>query len=166
MRVSIIAAMSENGVIGRDNQIPWHLPQDMQHFRRVTNGFPVLMGRKTWESLPENCRPLQNRRNVVLSRCPGFIADGAETVQSLVQALALLEHEERVFVIGGEQIYVEVLAHDIVDEIYLTKILAEFEGTSYFPCEYSCNFKLIECSDVITEHSGLEFVFKRFVRRR
>ena len=130
-RISLIAAVARNGVIGHGNQLLWRLPEDMRHFRSVTSGAPVIMGRSTWDSLPERFRPLPGRRNLVLTRQPHWTAPGAEAVQDLDQALALAGDAPRVFVIGGAQVY--ALALDRADELLLTEIDRDFDGDVRFP---------------------------------
>ena len=133
MQIVLIAGVARNGVIGRDNRLLWKLPEDLKHFRAVTMGAPVIMGRKTWESLPERFRPLPGRHNIVLSRHAGFDAAGASVAASLDDAIALARRAaaERVFVIGGGQIYREALPH--ADELVLTEIEREFDGDAHFP---------------------------------
>jgi dihydrofolate reductase len=130
-QVVLIAAVARNGVIGRDNALLWHLPEDMRHFRRITTGHAVLMGRKTWDSLPERFRPLPGRRNLVLSRQPGWQAPGAEAVGSLPAALQALSGTDRVFVIGGAEIYAAALP--LADELILTELHRDYEGNARFP---------------------------------
>ncbi len=103
--VGLVWAQSTSGVIGRGGDIPWDVPEDLSRFKEVTVGHPVIMGRRTWESLPAKVRPLPGRRNVVLSRDTGFVADGARVVGSIEAALALGDGEPQAWVIGGEQIY-------------------------------------------------------------
>src|SRR5512137_2139825 len=103
--LSLIAVVARNRAIGRDNALLWHLPEDLRHFREVTRGKPVIMGRKTWESLPAAFRPLPGRRNVVVSRNADYVATGAECAASLDAALRLCADADEAFVIGGEQIY-------------------------------------------------------------
>lgn len=129
--VALIAAVARNGVIGNGRDLVWRLPEDMRHFRSVTMGAPVIMGRNTWESLPERFRPLPGRRNVVLSRQPDWAAPGAEVAHDLEQALALVADADRVFVIGGAQVY--ALALPRADELVLTEIDRDFEGDTRFP---------------------------------
>ena len=129
--VALIAAVARNRVIGANNALLWHLPEDMAHFRRSTAGCAVIMGRKTWESLPERFRPLPGRRNLVLSRQPGWQAPGAEVFSTLDEALSQVADQRRVFVIGGEQIY--ALALPMADELWLTEIDQDFAGDAYFP---------------------------------
>ncbi len=131
MTLSLIAAVARNGVIGRGNELAWRLPEDQQHFRRTTLGAPVIMGRSTWDSLPARFRPLPGRRNIVLTRQPGWHAAGAEVVHDLDQALARVADAERAFVIGGAQVY--ALALPRADELVLTEIERDAEGDVRFP---------------------------------
>ena len=127
----LIAAVARNGVIGRGNALVFHDPADQRHFRQVTMGCPVVMGRKTWESLPPRFRPLPGRRNVVLTRSSGLRFDGAETATSLDQALALLGDAPGIFVIGGAQLYAQALP--LAHTLMLTEIDADLEGDTFFP---------------------------------
>jgi len=129
--VSLLAAVAHKGVIGREGDIPWRLPEDVEHFKSLTTGHAVVMGRRTWDSLPERFRPLPGRRNVVVTRNPEWRADGAERAGSLEEALALLADEPRVFVIGGAEIYAAALPH--ADELVLTEIDMGVEGDTFFP---------------------------------
>jgi len=129
--VALVAAVARGGVIGRDGRLPWRLPEDMAHFREVTLGHPVVMGRRTWESLPESFRPLPGRRNVVVSRNEAWTAEGAERAVSLDAALEVLTHEERVSVIGGGQLFAEALP--AAAELLLTELDLEVEGDTFFP---------------------------------
>jgi dihydrofolate reductase len=129
--IVLIAAVARNRVIGRDNQLLWHVPEDMAHFKALTQGHTVLMGRKTWESLPARFRPLPGRRNIVVSRQPGYAAPGAELAPSLDVALALVAEVETVFVIGGADIYRQALA--LADCLELTELDLEPEGDARFP---------------------------------
>jgi dihydrofolate reductase len=127
----MIYARSRNGVIGKQGQLPWHLPEDLAHFKRTTLGQPVLMGRVTWESLPEKFRPLPGRSNVVVSRQPSFLASGAQVVVSLEAAMALFPPAEVIWLIGGAQLYAQGLS--IASEIVVTEIDADYEGDAYAP---------------------------------
>jgi dihydrofolate reductase len=126
--IALIAAVARNGTIGRDNALPWRLRADLAHFRAVTIGHPVLMGRKTWESL---VKPLPGRRNLVLTRQPGYRAQGAEVFTSEDEALAALEGVPRVFVIGGAEIYRILLQK--ADTLFLTEVAADVAGDASFP---------------------------------
>ncbi len=131
MTVSLIAAVARGGVIGRDGTIPWHLPEDVAHFKDLTTGHAVVMGRKTWDSLPDRFRPLPGRRNVVVTRTPEWFAPGAERVASIREALELLSNAEHVYVIGGAEIYAAALP--FADELVLTEIDLAVEGDTRFP---------------------------------
>lgn len=126
--ISIIVARSRNHVIGRDNQMPWKISADLQFFKRVTMGFPVIMGRKTWESIG---RPLPGRRNIVISRNADLTLIGAEVAGSLDEALDRLSESPRVFVIGGEQLFKQ--AFDKTDRLYITEIDLDIDdGDTFF----------------------------------
>lgn len=126
--ISIIVAVAENGVIGGGNQMPWHISEDLRRFRAITTGHPVVMGRKTFESLG---RPLPNRTNVVITRNPAFEAEGATVVGSLDEALARFPAGEEVFVIGGGEIYRQAMP--LADRLYVTHIGMPFDGDTHFP---------------------------------
>ncbi len=149
MKLSLIAAVARNGVIGHDNGLLWHLPEDLRHFKRTTLGAPVIMGRKTWDSLPAKFRPLPGRRNVVLTRDPLWHAPGAERAGSLEAAAALLEDVPVAYVIGGAEIYSQALP--LADELVLTEIDRDFEGDTRFPDWPRDSF--VECSRE-TAHAG------------
>lgn len=128
MEVVLIAAVARNGAIGRGGTMPWHLPADLKRFKRTTLGAPMVMGRRTWDSIG---RPLPGRRSIVVTRNPGWRAEGAETAGSLSAALALAGPVPQVFVIGGAQIYAEALP--LADRLELTEIDADVEGDTFFP---------------------------------
>ena len=129
--LGLIWARARNGVIGRDNAMPWHLPEDLAHFKATTLGCPVIMGRKTWDSLPPRFRPLPGRRNVVVTRQDDWHADGAERAASLEQALASCADSPRVWVTGGAELYRLALPH--ADIVEVTVIDQDFEGDAYAP---------------------------------
>ena len=128
MRLSIIVAMDDNQLIGKNNDLPWHLPADLGYFKRVTTGKTVLMGRKTYESIG---RPLPNRRNIVISRNSAFEAPGCEVVEGIDQALALTQDDIEVMIMGGASFYEQMLPQ--ADRLYITQIEGSFEGDAYFP---------------------------------
>ena len=128
--LTLIAAVARNGVIGKDHRLPWHLPADLKHFKELTTGRAVIMGRKTWESLPEKFRPLPDRRNIVVTRNAGYRAEGAVVVTSLPAALATAQSDEP-FVIGGAELYAAALP--LADRLQLTEIDAAFDGDTRFP---------------------------------
>ena len=125
--VSIIVSVAKNGVIGDKNSLLWHISEDLRFLKRTTSGHPVIMGRKTYESLG---RPLPNRTNVVISRTTTAI-EGCTVARSLEEAVAMFPHDEEIFIIGGAQIY--ALALDIADRIYITRVEHEYEGDTSFP---------------------------------
>ena len=128
MRLSMIAAMADNRVIGKDNKMPWHLPADLQWFKQTTLGCPILMGRKTYESIG---RPLPGRLNIILSRNKNLEIEGCTVVNSLDDALDAAKGFEEVFITGGAHLYEKFLAD--ADRLYLTLIDGKFEGDTFFP---------------------------------
>lgn len=128
MKVAMIVAAAANGVIGGGNKMLWHVPEDFAHFKKTTMGHPIIMGRKTWESIG---RPLPGRKNVVITRQADYAAAGAEVVPSLEAALNAVEGVDTVFVIGGGEVYRQALP--LAEEVWLTKIGADFEGDTTFP---------------------------------
>ncbi len=134
MRKALMVAMARNRVIGRNNKLPWYLPEDLRYFKQVTLGKPIIMGRKTHESIG---RPLPGRLNLVITRDAQWHSDGVSVVHSLEQALEQAQHQalidgcEEVVIIGGSQIYTEALP--VVDRLYITEVHAEVEGDTLFP---------------------------------
>lgn len=130
--IVIVAAVARNGVIGRDNALPWHLPEDLKHFKALTMGHAVIMGRKTWESLPPKFRPLPGRQNIVVTRDPTYKAEGAAVAHSLDEAVKLGADEAAPqFVIGGAELYAHALPR--AQRLELTEIDAAFDGDAFFP---------------------------------
>jgi dihydrofolate reductase len=129
--ISLIAVVSRNRAIGRSQRLLWHLPEDLRHFRATTGGKPVIMGRKTWESLPEAFRPLPDRHNIVVSRNPGYQPAGASLASSIAEALQIAGDAGEVFVIGGAEIYRQTLP--LADRLYLTEVAAVVSGDAFFP---------------------------------
>ncbi|MFZ2500710.1 MAG: dihydrofolate reductase [Minisyncoccia bacterium] len=155
--ISIIAAIGEKRELGMRGKLLWHLPDDMKHFKAVTAGHPVIMGRKTWESLPERFRPLPGRTNVVVTRQVGYTATGAVIVDSLASALSATESADgahEVFIIGGGELYREALPH--ANRLYLTLVDATAEADTYFP-DYEQDFK------IISDESGMGEPHHRFL---
>ena len=130
MVVSLIVAVSANGVIGRDGGLPWYLPADLKHFKRTTMGHHLIVGRRTWEEVG---KPLPGRTMVVVTRSRRFAPDGAQVAHSVEQALELAAEDDEPFIGGGSQIYRIALARDLVDRVHLTRIHAEVEGDTFFP---------------------------------
>ena len=131
MRLNLIYARAANGVIGKGNALPWHLPEDMAHFKRLTHGCPVIMGRKTWDSLPARFRPLPGRVNIVVTRQGDWTQPGALRADSLPQALALCADAPEAWVIGGAQIYAAALP--LAQRAVVTEIAHDFEGDAFAP---------------------------------
>ena len=142
MKVSLIVAVAENGVIGKDNDLIWHLPKDMQFFKETTMEHHVIMGRKNFESIPHKYRPLPNRINIVITRQSEYNAEGCIIVDSVEAALKIAKNNGDIepFIIGGGQIYKIALEKNLVDKIYLTKVYHSFEGDIFFP-ELSSDWK-------------------------
>ena len=132
---SIIVAVDQKGGIGKDNDLLWHLPKDMHFFKETTQGHVVIMGRKNYESIPERFRPLPNRVNIVLTRNPSYTALGAIVCSDMKSALKEAKKYigQKVFVIGGGEIYRLALEADIVDEMYITRVEADLEADVFFP---------------------------------
>ncbi len=170
MRICLIYAQAANGVIGKDGVMPWHIPEDLAHFRACTQGQPVIMGRKTWQSLPERFRPLPGRTNIVITRNPTWQADGATTVHSLADALqAAHAHSATntgteagtVWVMGGAQIYAQALP--LADVVEVTHIDAVFEGDAFAPT-LGPEWQAVRRQDLVSSQ-GLALGFVRYERQ-
>ncbi len=131
MKLKLIFARAANGVIGRNNTLPWHLPEDMAHFKRLTMGCPVIMGRKTWDSLPPKFRPLPGRLNIVLTRQADWQAPGASRAETLAQAMALCPPDSTAWVIGGAEVYAQALP--LASTAVVTEIEASYDGDAFAP---------------------------------
>jgi dihydrofolate reductase len=131
MKLNLIFARAANGVIGLHNALPWHLPEDLAHFKRTTLGCPVIMGRKTWDSLPVKFRPLPGRLNVVVTRQASWQAQGAVVAHSIEQACALCPADNTAWVIGGAELYAQAMA--LASMAVVTEIEAFYEGDAYAP---------------------------------
>lgn len=130
-RLNLIYAQARNGVIGKNNQLPWHLPSDLAHFKKTTMGQPVIMGRKTWDSLPNAFRPLPGRVNIVITQDPLWQAHGAKTAHGLDEAIQACEGAPEAWVIGGAQIY--TLALPYAHRVVVTHIHHDFDGDAHAP---------------------------------
>lgn len=161
-QVVLVWAQARNGVIGRDNTIPWHIPEDMAHFKDVTLGRPVVMGRKTWDSLPPRFRPLPGRPNIVLTRQAGWAADGTETATSVEQALQLVGSD--VCVIGGSQIYASAMP--FATKLIVTEVDADFDGDAYAPPIGSEWITQAAGEWLTSAKSGTRYRFVTYTRRR
>jgi dihydrofolate reductase len=160
--ITLVAAVARGGVIGRDGTIPWRIPADLRRFRELTTGHAVVMGRRTWDSLPDRFRPLPDRRNVVVTRSPDWADDGAERAASLEDAFEKLRDEPRVFVVGGGELYAEALP--LADELLLTELDADVDGDTFFPDWDRAAFEEV-AREQHTSADGVPFAFVRYVRR-
>lgn len=161
-RINLIYAKSKNGVIGRDNTMPWYLPEDMIHFKNLTQGAPVIMGRKTWESLPPKFRPLPERLNIILTRSDEWHPEGAITVTSLQEALDKATGASEVWVIGGAQIY--EIAVPAADFAYVTEIHETYEGDTFAPELAEDQWQEYESTEILESSTGLEYRFVIYKR--
>jgi dihydrofolate reductase len=157
-RIYLVAAVARNGVIGAAGKLPWHLPEDLQHFKQLTLNHPVIMGRRTWESLG---KPLPGRDNIVITRKPGYAAPGASVAASLEAAIALCTGEPVAFVIGGAEIYAAALP--LADGLVLTEIQSIFEGDRYFP-EWDRKAWRVSQKETHTSAGGVRFDFVLYER--
>lgn len=161
--LAVIAAVARNGGIGRGNQLLWHESADQKRFRALTMGCPVIMGRRTWESLPERFRPLPGRRNLVVTRDAGWRAAGAEPAGCLEAALQQVEGADKVFVIGGAQLYAQALPR--ADVLVLTEIDADFEADTHFPSWDRADFERVSAEEHLDAH-GIPYRFTTWHRVR
>ena len=162
MAIHLIYARAANGVIGHNNTMPWHLPEDLAHFKQLTQGYPVVMGRKTWDSLPPRFRPLPGRTNIVVTRNDAWHAQGVLRSDSLPAALQLAaQHSEHVWVMGGAQIYAQALP--LADVVEVTIIHQDFEGDAYAPT-LGDEWHMTQRQDAVSSQ-GLPYSFVRYERR-
>lgn len=159
MKLTLIVAYADNRVIGRDNDLPWKLPGDLSHFKKSTLGHPIIMGRKTWESLG---RPLPGRTNVVISRNSSYPADGAVVVSSLQEAVAACGAVEQAFVIGGAQIYAQALP--LAQTVMATEVHAQVEGDAFFPALPSSDWRET-AREMQPPENGYAYDFVTYVRK-
>ena len=166
MVVSLIVAVSENKVIGKDNDLVWHLPNDMKLFRETTKGHFVIMGRKNYESIPHKYRPLPSRTNVIVTRQDDYKAKGCLVVNSVEKAIEIAQKagDKEPFVIGGGQIYKHAIENNLVDRIYLTRVHTEIDGDTYFD-DLDDSWKLVH-SDLhpSDDKHSFAFTFQTFER--
>ncbi len=161
MKVSIIAAIGKNRELGKDNKLLWHIKEDLQRFKSLTVGHPIIMGRKTWESLP--FKPLPNRINIVVTRDVDkfkdlypFVSEIVSSIESAIERAKATSDAKEVFIIGGGQIYKEALEKGLVDKLYLTLVNADSDADTFFP-DYSQFTKII--SEKTSESEGLKYKF-------
>jgi dihydrofolate reductase len=153
--LSLIVAMDKNQLIGNRNQLPWHLSEDLKRFKAITMGKPVIMGRKTFESIG---RPLPGRRNIIISRNPVFRIKGCETARNLIHAIELTAESDEAVIIGGRQIYQEALT--LVDRMYLTLIEYEFDGDAWFPPFNEVEWNLIASETHECRSDDISFTYR------
>lgn len=159
--ISIIVAISENSAIGKNNQLLWHLPADLKHFKKITTGHPILMGRKTYDSIG---KPLPNRRNIVISRQQDLKITGVEIVNSIDEAISHCHNEEEVFIIGGAEIYKSALA--LTNRIYLTTVHQHYEADAFFPILTKSEWKEINQEyHAADEKNSVAYTFSTLERK-
>lgn len=159
--ISMIAAMAEGRVIGEGGSMPWHLPADLQHFKKITSGHPILMGRKTFDSIG---RPLPKRRNIVLTRDKSFSAEGVEVIHDFSSVTSLMKEEEEFFVIGGATIYEQLLPK--AERLYITDIHHSFNGDTFFPAIDRKNWVAIsEEKGIVDEKNQYPHTFLVYERK-
>lgn len=158
--INIIVAMSTNFVIGKDNDLPWYLPTDLKYFKSTTKGHTVVMGRKCWESIPENFKPLSNRKNIVMSRDKSYSTEGALVLHDFEHLLKIHENsDEQVFVIGGAELYEEAFKY--ATNLYLTQIYNHVEGDIILKGLNDKKWCLKDASEIYNEN-GLKFRFEYY----
>lgn len=166
MRIGMIWAEARGGAIGLDGDMPWHLPEDLAHFKQATLGAPVIMGRRTWESLPERFRPLPGRANFVVSRDEGYSAPGAEVRSSIEGALAASRDlgSESVWIMGGGALY--AAAMPLAEELLVTRIELNVQDADTFAPIIDEGWELVDPGAPLVSKSGLEYRFERWTRSR
>lgn len=159
--VNIIVAMAENNAIGKDNKLLWHLPNDLKFFKNTTMGCPIIMGRKTYESIG---RLLPGRQNVIISRDKDYAVSGATTCNSINEAIETVD-AEKVFIIGGGQIYKQALDANLISKVFITKVHTTIAGDTFFPTLESSEWKLIwEKAQATDEKNKLAHTFQKYER--
>lgn len=163
-RINLIFARAANGVIGANGTMPWHLPEDLAHFKQTTGGAPVVMGRKTWDSLPPRFRPLPGRWNIVITRQDDWKAEGAQRAASLQDALSLCEESQvpEVWIIGGAQVYAE--AEPLAQHAVVTEIAHDYEGDAHAPRLSSSEWRETHRESHVSAKEGLHYSFVTYER--
>ena len=159
-RIGLIWAEARGGVIGAAGGMPWHVPEDMAHFKAVTTGHPVIMGRRTWESFPPRFRPLPDRRNIVVTGTDSWTADGAERATSLEAALAIVADDEAAWVIGGGRLYAAAI--DGADVLEVTDLDLEVDGYTYAPVREG--WELADAGEWQVSRTGVPYRFLTLIR--
>ncbi len=161
--IKIIVAVASNGVIGKENDLPWNIPTDLKHFKTITSGHSVLMGRKCWESIPEKYRPLPNRNNIVLTRDTTYVAKGATVEHSLEHVVDKFKNSGKtLFIIGGAEIYKESFKY--ASGMFLTKIYNEVEGDIYLTGLNENDWDMKEISEMI-EENGYSYTINYYEKK-
>ncbi|MEK9166982.1 MAG: dihydrofolate reductase [Patescibacteria group bacterium] len=161
MNFSIIVAIDEKGGIGKNNTLPWHLPADLKHFKELTTGGTVIMGRNTWESIPDKFRPLPNRLNIVLTgNLNYFVPEGVKLASSLDGALAVSEGST--FIIGGAKVFEEAIRHEDCSDLFITKIESTFDCDTFFPF-LPLDFQIVHEGETL-EDNEIKFKFLKYSR--
>lgn len=160
MEIVLVWAQSRNGAIGRDGAMPWRLPEDLAHFKQVTQGAPVIMGRRTWESLPARFRPLPGRQNIVVTRDGAYQADGATTAPDPATALAV--RHPMVSVIGGAELYAATMP--VATELVVTRIDIDVPDADTFAPEIGDEWRMVETTEPLVSSTGLGYRFERYRR--
>jgi dihydrofolate reductase len=155
-KISLIVAMSQNSVIGLNNQLPWHIPEDLKNFKKITLNHCVIMGRKTYDSIG---KPLKDRRNIVISRNNSLLINGVEVVNSLDKAISMVDDSSEIFIIGGEQIY--TISLSLATHLYITKVNANYKGDAFFPDFIQNDWREVGREDLISD-SNLNFSFLKY----
>ena len=161
MNVSIIVAYSENFVIGKDNQLIWHLSDDLKRFKKITTGHAIIMGRKNHESIG---RALPGRKNIVLTRNPAYSSTNCMTAHNLPDALDLAMPDDEIFIIGGSEIYKLALEANIVNKLYITVIHRKFKGDAFFPKLNFKDWELIEKESHTDPESAMKYSYKTYTK--
>lgn len=162
MSISIIVAIGKDSEIGNNNQLLWHISNDLKHFKEITTGKPVIMGKNTWLSLP--FRPLPKRRNIVLTSDKAAVLEGAELMHSIEQVVDAIAAEEEVFIMGGAMVYKQFMP--LASKMYITHVDANFEADTWFPEIDAHEWALSEKSEQFAdEKSGLSYCFAEYLRK-
>jgi dihydrofolate reductase len=168
VKVALIVAMDQERGIGKNNDLMWHLPNDMKFFKNTTSGHVVIMGRKNWDSIPLRFRPLVNRSNVVLSRNKDFSGEGCTVFHGLEECLSYYKNSEtaKVFIIGGGEIYKEAFKLQVVDEMYITHVQANYNADTFFPVFNEDDWKVEEIlNHEIDEKHEASFSIKHYTKK-
>ena len=163
MNLSIVAAIANNNVLGKNNQLIWHIPEDLKYFKKLTTGHTIIMGRKTYESIG---KALPNRKTIIISRQKDYIAEGCTVIPNIEAALLLAEDDKEVFVAGGGEIYRQVINLPCTSRLYITKISASFDGDTFFPEIDTRSWELIGNDERLPDNKNpYPFAFQTYIRK-